>query len=496
MQRFLRSASPAAVLFLVVGTLGGGLGGALMGFRAGLRTRPAVPPSSLPQPPSAIRADAGAVRAPGDGGSATPAGLGAVAPLADLGSDGGQGSALAEVCVEVCDVGEHRVAGALLTWRAAVPTQLRATSAVGELGVYAAPLPFPDDVIARSGPVATAAASGTPGTEGAVLRTDSQGRACLRAAGRVLITAAADERSASVELDLPASGGRMPGTVVLRLSIPADALCRLAGPGEPADPSSEPVSDKPGGDVVGHVVDARGYTVAGVRIDAQVGAVRTVAISDNRGAFRLSGLPRGTLSLSAQKRGYAPLQLSQRADEARGDVTLTLSAGGGIAGILRDRGRGPLPVGATLGLQTSQGTQTVPLARDGSFTLTGLPVGSATLRARAPGFAPASQSIDIPAGQAPDEITLRDLRLELEPAATLRGQIRLDSGSRAGITVTATTADGTVCGRALTDERGDFRLTDLPSGRLQIRASSGARSASAPVELPPGGQDQLNLELR
>lgn len=416
--------------------------------------------------------------------------------LPDLGPAAAASTLLTEVCVEVCDVGEHRVAGALVSYRAAAPSQLRAASAVGELGVYAAPLPFPDDVIARGSPRSAPPGAATADRDGAVLRTDSQGRACLRAAGRVLISAAQDERSASVELDLPAAGGRLPGVVVLRLGIPADALCRLAGPGEPTEPSSEPMSDRPGGDIAGHVLDARGYTVAGVRIDAQVGSVRNVALSDQRGAFRLAGLPRGTLSLSAQKRGYAPLQVSRRSDEARADVTLTLTPGGGVAGTLRDRARGLLPTGATLSLQTSLGTQPISLGRDGGFTLTGLPVGAATLRARAPGFAPLSHSLEIPAGQAPDEITVRDLRLELEPASLLRGQVRLDSGSRAGVVVTATSADGTLCGRVLTDERGEFRMADLPSGPLQVRAAAGGLSATASIELRPAAQEQIELELR
>lgn len=493
MPRPHRSTSPAALLFLLIGTLGGGLGGALMGFRAAQRSGSVAPPprsGPLTTPPDAAAAPPSALP--------PPAGVGPspLSPPQDLGRDAGPAAALTEVCVEVCDVGEHRVAGALVSYRSAVAAPPAATRAVGELGVHTGALPFPEEVIARGGPPASPASRPAGGKDSAVLRTDSQGRACLRATGRVLISAAHDERSASVELDLGPSGGRSLGIVILRLAIPADALCRLAGPLDPAESSPEPVSDQPGGDIEGHVVDARGYTVAGVRIDAQVGSTRAVALSDSRGSFRLSGLPRGSLTLSAQRRGYAPLTLTRRGDEPRREVTLTLSPGGGIAGRLRDRDRGSLPVGATLSLQTGIGSQPVPLGKDGGFALTGLPVGSATLRARAPGFAPLSLPLDIPAGQSPDEITLRDLRIELEPAATLRGQVRSDSGSRGGVVITVTTADGTVCGRALTDDRGEFRLTDLPSGKLQIRAQSGPLTGEASVELRPAGQDQIELELR
>ena len=162
---FLAPPPPAAVLFLLVGTLGA-LGGAFMGFgrvcavsQSGLRRR---------RPPSEICGfDAGAGSGPYPRQRpGCPSSRRARDRVSDAGTDAGMASALTEVCIEVCDVGEHRVAGALITHRAAAPTPLRATSAVGELGVYAAPLPFPDDVIAGGAPKVSSAglpAAGQPG---------------------------------------------------------------------------------------------------------------------------------------------------------------------------------------------------------------------------------------------------------------------------------------------------------------------------------------------
>ena len=485
-----------AVLFLIVGTVGGGLGGATMGFWFGQRLRqtgqPTVDAGSPPAPRPVASADA-AVPSLARVDLGRPAD--AAAPSPDLGSK----SAGTEVCVEIRDVGERRVPGALITWRSVVPNSLRPTTQVGELGVFSAPLPFPDEVIARGGPLASATPVGASGPAGApsTLRSDGSGRACLRANGHIVISAVADERSASVELDLSSTSATASlGVVVLRLAIPADALCRLAAPTEPSEASSEPVSTQPAGDIEGRVTDARGFGVGGVRIDGQVGSSRAVAVSDARGSFRLTGLPRGSLSLSAQKRGYAPLNSSRRADEARSEIALTLLPGGGIAGVVRDHQRGQVPTGASLSLQSAGGSQPVLLSRDGQFSLTGLAPGAAVLRVRAPGFAPLTQAIEIPAGQSPDEITLRDLRLELVAGASLRGHIRSSRGSPAGVNISVLAEDGSVVARVLSDDRGEFQISDLPAGRLRITASAGSQRGNASVELRAGQQEQLQIDLQ
>lgn len=417
---------------------------------------------------------------------------------ADLGPPGSTPGTLPSICVQVQDVGERRVAGALVTWRSVVPNSLRPTREVGELGVYSGPLPFPEDVILRTGPLAprspspgAASAAATP----AALRTDASGRACLRASGHLVITAVLDERSASVELDVPADA-QPAGVVVLRLGIPAEALCRLATPADTGEPGAEPVSSQPGGEIEGRVIDARGFGIAGVRIDAQVGSSQAVAVSDARGGFRLAGLPLGSLQIRAQKRGYAPFHSSRRADEPRSDVQVTLQPGGGIAGVLRDRARGLVPAGASLSLQHAGSSQVVPLSREGQFSVTGLTSGSAVLRARAPGFAPLSLPIEIPAGQSPDEITLRDLRLELEPGATVSGRVLGSRGSPAGVSVSALAEDGSVVSRALSDDRGEFQLTDLPAGSLRVSATAGSLRGSVRVQLQPGQRESIQIEIQ
>lgn len=503
------SSNRTALAFLLLGSLGGALGSGAVGLWLGRRSRPAVPPG-----PPAVAAPLVAPRV--------------VAVVPDAGAvpvrpDGGAAEAPVVVCVEVRDSGDRPVAAALVSARpmptvsSGLPNKGAADPGVGELGVYPGPLPFPEDIVSgqyvplgRGGSLGTAAAAAGPNTP----KTDDKGRVCLHLGppSHIQITAVREERSASVELWLPtASNGRSAPadgaaaalTVVLRLSESLDALCRLTTPAPLPAASDEPgeaVTATLGPDVTGRVVDGRGFGLAAVRVEGQVGRSRTVGVTDSSGSFKLSGLPGGPLSLRAQLGGYAATSLSRRADEPRTEVQLTLRPGGGIAGTLRDGRRGGLPPGAQLTLTASDGSsQSISLGSDGSFSTTGLPVGSATLRARAPGYGALSRAINIPASDSPAQVSLRDLRLELETGAGLVGQVRGPTGAAAGVTVLVQDESGATVGKTLTDEHGDFRLADMPAGRVRVTASgSGANQgrAETTTDLRSGGEERTYLELR
>lgn len=510
-MRGLSNASGArlALLFLVIGTCGGALGGGAVGVWLGQRLRPAAVRSrtaSTPLPkPTEPKAPASPVQ---DAGARTK-------------PDGGSAASEVPLCVEVRDSGERPVLDATVGIRALPPPARRLRSAgpagkedqpeVGELGVYSAPLPYPEDIIAgQYVPLGRAKAPHAAGPQPADgVRTDEHGRACLkaRAPGYFELTASREARSASVELSLleahgPALSQGSPISIVLRLAEPLDSICRPAAQAAPLvdAPPGEPASSAVGPDVIGRVVDGRGFGLAAARIEAQVGdgRARVVAVSDGSGSFRLAGLPRGALLVRAQLAGYAPLTINRRADEPRDDLQLVLRPGGGIAGTLRDARRGTLPPGAQLVVvpAVDGAAISVPLRSDGSFSATGLPVGSATLRARAPGYAPLFRTMQVPAADSPAQVSLRDLRLELEAGGSLAGQVRGAAGEAAGVTIQVYDDSGAAAGKALADEHGEFRLGDLPAGRLRVTASSGHGRAEAVVELRSGDEERVYLELR
>ncbi len=422
------------------------------------------------------------------------------------------------VCVLVRDSGDKAVQDAVLSAHSVTTAQLLGSSlsadaAAGELGVYSKSLPFPDDVIAGQytplgQAVGSVPAGGAAAADPRAPRTNAEGRGCpsLNGPAHVQVTAIYKDRSASAELLLPPaapSGSTAAIELVLRLSEPMDTLCRLTAPaaaGLGDEGPEEPVGDGVGAEITGRVVDGRGFGLAAVRLEAQVGNGRAhaVAITSDSGSFRLTGLPRGAFVLRAQLAGFAPASLNRRADEARSELQLTLRPGGSIAGTLRDAHHGTLPQGAQLVLVPSYDSTpiSIPLAGDGSFQSTGLPTGEATLRARAPGYAPLRRGVQIPAADSPTQISLRDLRLEMEPGGGLSGQVSGPTGAASGVAVQIHDGDGNVAGKALTDEHGEFHLSDLPAGRLRISATSSQGRGETSVDMRSGDEERVHIELR
>jgi hypothetical protein len=509
-----------ALVFLLIGTVGGAVGGNAVGIWMGRHLRTASSPRPLPVAP-AVAAGGTVPIAAAPPLLAPPA----ARTLADGGAPAAGALAARKICVEVRDTGDRPVLGALINARkvAAVapasspavsnlpPSNLPAgSSAVGELGVYAVSLPYPEDIIAgKYSPLyRVAAASGIAiDRAGAVgPRTDENGRACLSVdgPGHFVVSAVREDRSASAELVLPESqsANGVAAELVLRLMEPLDTLCRLSMP--PALPDDEDAaqasSPSGAGDVTGRVVDGRGFGLAMVRLEAEAksGRSRVVGVSDGRGNFRLAGLVGGAFSLRAQLSGYAPLVLNRRADEPRGELQLSLRPGGGIAGTLRDGRQGNLPQGAKLVLYPSGDATPIPisLSSDGSFSATGLPVGAATLRARAPGYAPLYHALQIPVSEVPDQASVRDLRLDLEPGGGLAGQASGSTGAAAGVAISVYDGEGNVVGRATTDDHGEFRLTDLPAGRLRVSASAPEGQGDTTVDIRSGDEERIHLELR
>lgn len=383
---------------------------------------------------------------------------------------------------------------------------------VGELGVLRGTLPFPEDVIAgRSGGgmQLERGASGSDLAVSAAAQTDAAGVAKLMGVpvGRVQVTASRDGLSATGEIRVPPAPAPDSITagegvhLVLRLAALTEATCAIAADdGDvPVQTAPAPPGSESGIEVAGQVVDGRGFPVSGARIEATVGRSRGEQLTDARGRFTLRGLPAGTGSVQVRHPGFAPLT-SKLVPEARTELRLVLQAGGGVSGTLRDRRLGELPTGAELVLEVrgDGGTQRIPLSlgSGGRFSASGLPTGEATLRARAPGFAPLFQSVQITPAGSPGEVSVRDLRLELEQGARLSGQVRSESGSGVVASIEVTDARGRTVARGASQKSGDFELSDLPAGPLDVRAQGGTATARSRIELRAGADERLDLELR
>lgn len=130
---------------------------------------------------------------------------------------------------------------------------------------------------------------------------------------------------------------------------------------------------------------------------------------------------------------------------------------GSLSGKVREADN--TPVG---GARVTVGARQTTSASDGSFELTGLPVGQAQLEVTATDFEPFAQQISVRAGENHRDVVLRRLR------ATVSGQVRNErtdepiSGAQvsiAGIGATSA-ADGT------------FELEEVPVGARVVRATA------------------------
>ena len=106
----------------------------------------------------------------------------------------------------------------------------------------------------------------------------------------------------------------------------AAAPCGATGTVAPAAAAAGPVEREPPGAVQGIARDAAGAPVAGVTLSLATapGAIVASARTDDRGAFRLEGIPAGSYLLRASAAGFAPRRLAVRVQGASTEVEVLL----------------------------------------------------------------------------------------------------------------------------------------------------------------------------
>jgi len=238
----------------------------------------------------------------------------------------------------------------------------------------------------------------------------------------------------------------------------------------------------------GTVVDERGFPVDGAHVEILLAAPRS-ALSDHGGRFTVDGLPPGPFHLRVTHADFAPTELEQVA--AVDELRLQLLPGGGIDGEVRDRQTGQLPAGATLEVTVGGHTRPLALSHDGRFEVTGLSVGRVTLVARAPGYAALFSALEVPAGERPHDVTMRDLTLELQRGGVVVGSVRSDDGEVvAGAEVAAGPA------HARSDARGEFRLDGVAPGAARVTASAAGQRGDQSVEVRSDEESRVEITVR
>lgn len=243
----------------------------------------------------------------------------------------------------------------------------------------------------------------------------------------------------------------------------------------------------------GDVVDDRGNPVAGARLEiSAAGMPPRIVTSDKSGRFAADKLAPGPYRVAVTHADFAAATVE---DLAAGDAArVHLLPGGGIDGDVRDARSGAAPMGAQLTLTAGEKPRSIPVV-NGHFSLTSLPPGRATLTASAPGYVTATRALDIPAGERLHDVTLRDLRVELERGGVVSGRVRDDRGDpAAGVKVVVTVGESAPLD-ARSDRDGRFRIDGVPAGHARIAATRDDGSAADEADVRPGDESRVDLTL-
>jgi hypothetical protein len=235
------------------------------------------------------------------------------------------------------------------------------------------------------------------------------------------------------------------------------------------------------GTVTGKVTNNQGSPISG----ASVSSGGNGAITGADGGYTLQ-VPGGTSTLTAALAGYQnaseSVTVTSGGSTQADPLQLQPNNPGNISGTVAD-GNGSALSGATVsaaGLSTSSGG-------DGSYALNNLPAGQTTILASLTGYQPGSASVTVVAAAttAAPTITL------ISATGAISGTVKNSAGSPiVGASV------GYGGGTTTTDSNGNYTLTGIPVGTVQLVASAqGFQSATQSVTVYGGKISTANFTL-
>jgi hypothetical protein len=290
------------------------------------------------------------------------------------------------------------------------------------------------------------------------------------------------------------------GTYVVAASAPGQSSANVSGvkvsPGSTTDAGTIRLSA--GGTVKGTVADAAGTPVAGAVISVRgpgrdygsIG-VGPQGISDPAGAFEVTGVPPGTVEVSAAHPNYAEGRVSGiEVDPAKGaaQARIVLAQGGRIEGVVRRRDGTAMP-GAYVSLTAPRrgggfsygGPGMLVTTADGGFVAEHVPAGQTTvtlmIRSGSSYMSAQGTDVDVREGETtPVELRSRDILVSghvTRADAPLPGVRVTIRGERAMMMGFVGPADVPVPGgpermTAVTGEDGGYEMIVSQSGRAYV----------------------------
>jgi hypothetical protein len=238
-----------------------------------------------------------------------------------------------------------------------------------------------------------------------------------------------------------------------------------------------------------------GTVLASVSVKLHSDTSKT-ATTNSSGVFTLNGIPVGTQSLDLSKSGYVSQTTASFSVVAGtnnvGDLLLVKSSGS-ITGIIQDAQAGNAGLaGATVTVNSVTPTISTTTAADGSYTLTGVPVGTRTVNASMTGYtARNTGNITVTEGQTANAGNLALTRTTVTVTGTVT-----DSATTApisGATVSVQEQSGKT---TTTNSSGAYTLTGVYWGTIHLNASkTNYTPKTAPMTLTAGNNTTQNIAL-
>lgn len=266
--------------------------------------------------------------------------------------------------------------------------------------------------------------------------------------------------------------------------------------------------------VAGRVVDRAGAPVAGARV---VAGGTASDVTDERGAFRVAGVPPSETTIYAWTAELAHGSADVAADADVAGAEIRIESPRLLTGRVRVDGGGPLPVGVVVRMIQPESigpyddesdawdrAPPVRVAADGTFSATTLAhAKSVKLRADAPGWVTPTPLAVVVEGAAAD----RRIELGIAPAPRFEGRVVDDATDApvAGARIALDLTGGMRPGRqfvprspepvATSDANGRFVAAELRAGRFSGRVAADGFVARTFDAVVPSAEDTV-LRLR
>jgi len=236
-------------------------------------------------------------------------------------------------------------------------------------------------------------------------------------------------------------------------------------------------------EINGRVLDPDGFPLRGAHIAIVSGPSGggRATLTDENGNFTFEALSKGAYGLRITSPDYPSASARATTGER---VTLSAPQGGGARLLIRDaHTHVPIPGVEMKATGPGGAYRKVVTDADGRAELVPLTPGTWRFDVRLAGYVRTVEKIEVPAGREPRAITVERAVVDLARGATLAGVVRDQNGDRvAGAKVSTGGVDTT------TDQDGRFRLVDVPTGSIQLKAERSGERGSIELELDPGDE--------